>query len=53
MFIKNQTEELQILEQLKGNPNTLDPPIEIINTPDYWFLVHKYYNSGNLYTYLN
>ena len=52
-FVKKLKEELQILEALRNNPNTLDPPSSIINTNDYWYLFHKFYNTGTLYTYLN
>ena len=52
-IIKNLEEEMRILNSLRGCPEVIDPPTEIVNTEYYCFLMHKYYNSGNFYNYLS
>eukprot|EP00347_Sterkiella_histriomuscorum_P002977 403366074 len=43
---------LRCLDAIKC-PNIIEAPLNIINTTDYWYLIHKYYNRNTLQSYLN
>ena len=52
-FLQALTKEINILKVLEPNKTIIDPPYPIIHTDKFLLFFHKYYNSGNLYTYLN